>query len=86
MSRYSHKKLRGMGTYDGFSIIRPNKSIISDANPRTIVQELNRLNDRIKRLEEAGDAMAQEYAGKLCFSTYDELRINEWKEAKEAKP
>jgi hypothetical protein len=86
VSRYSHEKMRGMGTIDGFHIIRPDKTIISDANPRTIVQELNRLNEHIKRLEEAGDEMAQEYRGKLGFDTYDELLLNRWTKAKEAKP
>jgi uncharacterized protein Yka (UPF0111/DUF47 family) len=59
-------------------------SLISLA--RELERELNAANERIKRLEDAGDEMAQEYRGKLCFSTYDELKINEWILAKEDKP
>jgi hypothetical protein len=48
-------------------------------------RELNAANERIKRLEEAGDAMAQEYRGKLGFDNYDELLLNRWTAAKEDK-
>lgn len=49
--------------------------------------ELNEhLRERIRRLEEAGDEMAQEYRGKLGFDNYDELLLNRWTKAKEAKP
>jgi uncharacterized protein Yka (UPF0111/DUF47 family) len=53
---------------------------------RQLERELNAANAKIKRLEEAGDKMAKEYAGKLYFDTYDELKINDWIKAKEAKP
>jgi predicted nuclease with TOPRIM domain len=56
-------------------------------------RELNEANDHIKRLEnflmlleEAADEMEKEYAGKLGFDTYDELKIKDWRKAKEAKP
>jgi hypothetical protein len=42
-----------------------------------MISELNAANERIKRLEEAGDAMAT-YAHIIDFQN--------WKEAKEAKP
>jgi hypothetical protein len=42
-------------------------------------RELNAANDRIKRLEEAGDLMVQH------FYT-DEPRSEMWEKAKEAKP
>lgn len=44
---------------------------------RELERELNAANQRIKRLEEAGDAMAT-YAHIIDFKN--------WKEAKEAKP
>jgi hypothetical protein len=56
-------------------------------------RELNEANAKIKRLEnflmlleEAADEMEKEYAGKLGFDTYDELKIKDWRKAKEAKP
>ena len=42
-------------------------------------RELNRANDRIKRLEEAGDALAN-------TQTYDLLETVNWRKSKEAKP
>jgi predicted nucleic acid-binding Zn-ribbon protein len=39
----------------------------------------NKANDRIKRLEEAGDALAN-------TQTYDLLETVNWRKAKEAKP
>ena len=41
--------------------------------------EIHRLEDRIKRLEEAGDALAK-------TQTYDLLETVNWLKAKEAKP
>ena len=59
--------------------------------PAAIVAELNRLVDRIKRLEEAGDAL--EYASVILEAGEDpngfELLLiaqREWLKAKEAKP
>ena len=42
-------------------------------------RELNAANERIKRLEEAGDALAN-------TQTYDLLATVNWRKAKEAKP
>jgi len=41
-------------------------------------KEINRLNERIKRLEEAGD--------ELMYDNDDMANINRWHKAKEAKP
>ena len=57
MKRYTHIVLRRMPPLNGFSIKTPEAKFLSDIRPRGIVRELNRLNDRIKRLEEAGDEM-----------------------------
>jgi hypothetical protein len=46
-----------MPPLNGFSIKTPELKFLSDIRPRGIVRELNRLNDRIKRLEEENDAM-----------------------------
>ena len=42
-----------MPPLNGFSIKTPDGKFLSDIRPRGIVKELNRLIDRIKRLEEA---------------------------------
>jgi hypothetical protein len=62
---------------------------ISDSTPhnvaelgmlcRRIERELTAANERIKRLEEAGDALAN-------TQTYDLLETVNWRKAKEAKP
>ena len=57
MSRYKYTKLRNLGPVHGFIIRAPDGRTIKDIYPQFIVRELNRLNDRIKRLEEAGDAL-----------------------------
>ena len=51
MRRYTHIVLRRMPPLNGFSIKTPEAKFLSDIRPRGIVRELNRLNDRIKRLE-----------------------------------
>ena len=58
---------------------------------RTLERELNAANDRIKRLEEAGDAL--EYASVILEAGedpngFEKLLIaqREWHRAKEAKP
>jgi len=48
---------------------------------RTIERELNAANDRIKRLEEAGDALCAAAA----FMGWH-MEIEKWNKAKEAKP
>ena len=57
MSRYTHILLRRMPPLNGFSIKTPEGKFLSDIRPRGIVKELNRLNDRIKQLEEENDSM-----------------------------
>jgi hypothetical protein len=46
-----------MGPIDGFIIHTPDDRQLIDTHPQTIVRELNRMADRIKRLEEENDAM-----------------------------
>ena len=53
MKRYTHIVLRRMPPLNGFSIKTPEGKFLSDIRPRGIVKELNRLNDRIKRMEDA---------------------------------
>ena len=57
MSRYKYTKLLKLGPVDGFIIHAPDDRKLKDTHPQTIVRELNRLNDRIKQLEEENDAM-----------------------------
>ena len=57
MKRYTHIVLQRMPPLNGFSIKTPEAKLLSDIRPRGIVRELNRLNDRIKQLEEENDAM-----------------------------
>ena len=57
VSRYTHILLRRMPPLNGFSIKTPEGKFLSDIRPRGIVRELNRLNDRIKQLEEENDSM-----------------------------
>jgi hypothetical protein len=54
--------------------------------PARIVDELNRLVDRNKRLEEAGDELAGQHL--FAVHTYDNAKkhVAEWNKAKEAKP
>ena len=52
MSRYKYTKLRNLGPVDGFMIHTPDDRKLKDVYPQFIVRELNRMADRIKRLEE----------------------------------
>ena len=79
MSRYESTKLRNLGPVHGFLIHTPDDRELKDTHPQTIVKELNRMADRIKRLEEAGDALAN-------TQTYDLLETVNWRKSKEAKP
>jgi len=54
VSRYKYTKLRNLGAVNGFLINTPDDLELRDTNPQAIVQELNRLNDRIKHLIELG--------------------------------
>ena len=80
MKRYTHIVLRRMPPLNGFSIKTTEGKFLSDIRPRGIVRELNRLNDRIKRLEEAGDYLC---AAAAFLGWHD--KIDEWNKAKEAK-
>ena len=40
---------------------------------------------RIKRLEEAGDTMANAYR-QICYDAYDDQQVDNWFKAKEEKP
>ena len=77
MSRYKSTKLWSMGPVDGFMIHTPDDRKLKDTHPQTIVRELNRLNDRIKRLEEAGDALEND--------NYTSDNLEAWRKAKEDK-
>jgi seryl-tRNA synthetase len=52
VSRYTHIVLFRIPPLNGFSIKTPNGKFLSDIRPRGIVMELNRLNDRIKELDD----------------------------------
>ena len=52
---------------------------VSVSFARQLELELNAANQRIKRLEEAGDALAN-------TQTYDLLETVNWRKSKEAKP
>ena len=78
MKRYKTEKLRVSGPIYGFLIHTPSGKTMRDIYPNTIAKELNRLNNRIKRLEEAGDAMVNE--------GWNEPHLaNAWRKAKEEK-
>ena len=57
MSRYKYTKLRNLGPVHGFLIHTPDDRKLKDTHPQTIVRELNRMADRIKRMEEENDAL-----------------------------
>ena len=52
MKRYESEKLWNMGPVDGFIIHTPDDRELIDTHPQTIVRELNRMADRINKLEE----------------------------------
>ena len=77
MSRYKYTKLLKLGPVDGFMIHTPDDRKLRDTHPQTIVRELNRMADKIKRMEEAGDALA---------NNHNPFTFIDWQKAKEAKP
>ena len=81
MSRYKYTKLRNLGSVHGFLIHTPDDRQLLDIYPIGIVRELNRMADRINKLEEAG-SLALGYAAKGDLESADEV----WNKAKEAKP
>ena len=89
MKRYTHIVLRRMPPLNGFSIKTPEAKFLSDIRPRGIVRELNRMADRIKRLEEAGDAVAAIIGPPGSAHWADENQVDaawdNWLKAKEDK-
>ena len=89
MKRYKYTKLLKLGPVDGFMIHTPDDRKLKDTHPQTIVKELNRMADRIKRLEEAGDAVAAIIGPPGSAHWADEDKVDaawtNWTEAKEAK-
>ena len=57
MSRYKSTKLMNLGPLHGFIIHTPDDRNLKDLYPQVIVKELNRMADRINKLEEENDAM-----------------------------
>ena len=53
MKRYKIERLKVSGPIYGFLIHTPSGKTMRDTYPNAITKELNRLNNRIKRLEEA---------------------------------
>lgn len=49
--KYKLQMLPNCGPRDGFYIVKPDKKMIFDVNPVTIVKELNKLLRRIQELE-----------------------------------
>ena len=49
--KYKLQMLPNCGPSDGFFIVKPDKKMIFDVNPVTIVKELNKLLRRIEKLE-----------------------------------
>ena len=89
MSRYTHIVLRRMPPLNGFSIKTTEGKFLSDIRPRGIVRELNRLNDRIKRLEDAGDDLFENsYPSMWDLPAAADQKLTDqsnWLKAKEAK-
>ena len=87
MSRYKYMKLMKLGPVDGFLIQTPDGRKLRDTHPQTIVRELNRMADRIKRLEDAGNALLWYFCPKNTgdISFLQSEAIKQWNKAKEAK-
>jgi tetrahydromethanopterin S-methyltransferase subunit B len=89
MSRYKSTKLSNLGPVHGFLIHTPDDRKLKDTHPQTIVRELNRMADRIKRLEEAGDDLYANFDPSRWDSTATAARKlsdqNAWLKAKDAK-
>ena len=89
MSRYKYTKLRNLGPVDGFIIHTIDDRNLKDVYPQFIVRELNRMAERINKLEEAGDAVAAIIGPPGSAHWADENQVDaawtNWTEAKEAK-
>ena len=75
MSRYKYTKLRNLGPVHGFLIHTPDDRKLRDTHPQVIVRELNRMADRINKLEKENDAMRA-----------DLLLWKDWVEEERMKP
>jgi hypothetical protein len=71
MKRYTHIVLHRMPPLNGFSIKTPELKFLSDIRPRGIVRELNRMADRINKLEREVEALRL-YGNKDCTAQADE--------------
>jgi hypothetical protein len=87
MSRYKYTKLRNLGSVHGFLIDTPDDRQLLDIYPIGIVRELNRMADRINKLEEAGNALLWYFCPKNTgdISFLQSEAIKQWNKAKEAK-
>lgn len=57
--KYKLQKLPNCGPRDGFYIVRPDKKMIMDISPVSIVKELNKLMRDIKHLETVRDQLLE---------------------------
>jgi len=57
--KYKLQMLPNCGPRDGFYIVKPDKKMILDVNPVTIVKELNKLLRDIKSLEVVRDRLLE---------------------------
>ena len=81
MKRYKIEKLRVSGPIYGFLIHTPSGKTMRDIYPQTICKELNRLNNRIKRLEEELNELRSDESRLLNSNGEFERRINRLLEA-----
>ena len=65
--------------------IDSDRGITDSGLARHLERELNEANQRIKRLEEAGDRMLELYE-EIGTDSYDKDAMSLWRKAKEAKP
>ena len=82
MKRYTHIVLRRMPPLNGFSIKTPEAKFLSDIRPRGIVRELNRMAERIKRLEEALERLFN--LPNDCCCQLSNSSLDAWNNAHEA--
>ena len=64
---------------------KQERNAIAKNTREPLLLKLDEANDRIKRMEEAGDAMANAYR-QICYDAYDDQQVDNWFKAKEAKP
>ena len=89
MKRYKLNPIIIAPPNKGFLIQTPTGKTLFDTCPRGIVRELNHLNDRINKLEEAGDSL-YENSGQSRWDSPEAAALklreqNDWIKAKEAK-